>query len=1616
MYTQDPTTVVTMPLNITDTSKYYYLDVIFPGTQATVGLSNVSTFVSLKPVGSYVSPSTNPWSQQGTSVTYSGGAVGIGGVNPSALTETFTVNGNTAFVGNVTVTSDASGDAYVLADRIPAGSRDVTQYVTGSVPLTTTTNLIQNYLSNAATITANTSTGTITQALSLPGTVGSGVNFQSAGSSVALIPTNTTNVFIEAWINPGVTTTGVIAAVGTSSQLWNFFLTAGSFLSFNAGGGGGQTASSLALSAGTWYHVAVSLTPLLATKANIWVNGTQTTYSSTATGLPASLASANVYIGQNFAGFNFTGNVADVRIWSGGIIPTTATRPSGFTATAAPFGTSQPAYITGTPTLQMSLQSQYFPGASTSPYGPCLTLPGTINSYYSVTNSVFDTNWKTNGFCLEAWVNYASLANSNGLTTYNFSWGGIGHMQPAGSGADWSFGPATNGQMVFYMTGASLETSNTINTGTWNHVMVQSNGSNVYTAINGTFTNLTARGYSPAGSGTIAPVGSTGFATAGYPLSVGQWNNTQGPNFAIAKARLVFGTSGSPSLGNVYSAGNFTVNPNFAPVPAGASVAWSLESQYPLPTYPSFFDVPVLPQQTPAYGAEPVVVGGVTSNVVGPFGSSYPQLDSVRFDGTGYIDYGNSASSVLCSNLWASPWTIEGWVYPTTYTNSFILNKTPDVTFGMDSRGRLNLNNIITDSVVQGALTLTGLGTDSGRSITTDSSGNFYVTGIYNSSGTVPINNLSLSAPGTQTASGYFLPASLGNDMFILKYNSSGVVQGALTLAGLGTDAGLSITTDSSGNFYVTGDYFSSLTVPINNLSLSASGTQSASGYLLPVPADADMFILKYNSSGVVQGALTIGGAGTASGRSITTDSSGNFYVTGNYANTGTRPINNLSLSASGTQSASGYLLPASLGNDMFILKYNSSGVVQGALTLAGTGTESGRSITTDSSGNFYVTGNYATSGTRPINNLSLSASGTQSASGYFLPASVAADMFILKYNSSGVVQGALTLAGTGSERAYSITTDSSGNFYVTGDYNSSGTVPINNLSLSASGTQSASGYRLPASVGSEMFILKYNSSGVVQGALTLGGLTAEYAYSITTDSSGNFYVTGNYTSSGTAVTINNLSLSASGTQSASGYLLYTGVATTTMFILKYNSSGVVQGALTLPGAGGDFGRSITTDSSGNFYVTGNYATSGTVPINNLSLSASGTQSASGYLLPASLGNDMFIFKYSFTQLPLNTWSHVAMVYDGAITNVYVSSRLTTSVVLPTLNYSPTASTQIGNNWPGNLADLRVSNVARYTGSSYTVPSEPFVTDRNTLLLLKSLGGQVGTTLEVQGRGLNAVSLGATQTVRAYPPAPMSSYLLDTTSNALVTYGQGKYVASASSDLSFGVAFHAFDKISSTNSSWISAPNYSTTSPFGYNGSVVTVDTIGNSYAGDWLQLNMPISIILNSYTIYPSDAGTIAAGQSPSKFWVLGSRDGFNWTLVDSRTGVTSWVAFTPITFTTSTTQAYTYYRLVGNQMTTGCNGFFRINELALNGTEEGICVTNDSKVGVGIANPQRALEVAGDLVVSGTISGGAGMGAFRNRIINGDMRIAQRGTSNVLPVLGTTSGSCYLIDRWNS
>ena len=104
---------------------------------------------------------------------------------------------------------------------------------------------------------------------------------------------------------------------------------------------------------------------------------------------------------------------------------------------------------------------------------------------------------------------------------------------------------------------------------------------------------------------------------------------------------------------------------------------------------------------------------------------------------------------------------------------------------------------------------------DWGSGVTTDSSGNIYLTG--GTKGGLDGN----------TNSG-------GKDIFLVKYNSSGTKQWTKQLGTSSYDRGNGVSTDSSGNIYVTGYTREGL-----------DGNTNSGSY--------DIFLVKYNSSGIRQ-------------------------------------------------------------------------------------------------------------------------------------------------------------------------------------------------------------------------------------------------------------------------------------------------------------------------------------------------------------------------------------------------------------------------------------------------------------------------------------------------------------------------------------------------------------------------------------------------------------------------------------------------------------------------------------------------------------------------------------------------------------------------------------------
>lgn len=134
-----------------------------------------------------------------------------------------------------------------------------------------------------------------------------------------------------------------------------------------------------------------------------------------------------------------------------------------------------------------------------------------------------------------------------------------------------------------------------------------------------------------------------------------------------------------------------------------------------------------------------------------------------------------------------------------------------------------------------------------------------------------------------------------------------------------------------------------------------------------------------------------------------------------------------------------------------------------------------------------------------------------------------------------------------------------------------------------------------------------------------------------------------------------------------------------------------------------------------------------------------------------------------------------------------------------------------------------------------------------------------------------------------YPPAAMSTFGTTITGPA---YGNGYYYASASSyyipGSGYEVAYKAFDKsTSSIENVWTAA--LSLFSSGSYIGSTSTVYG-GITYYGEWLQIQMPSSTTITSYSLSGYDV------RMPKNWVLVGGSDGSTWTLVDSHSDYTLW------------------------------------------------------------------------------------------------------------------------------
>ena len=186
----------------------------------------------------------------------------------------------------------------------------------------------------------------------------------------------------------------------------------------------------------------------------------------------------------------------------------------------------------------------------------------------------------------------------------------------------------------------------------------------------------------------------------------------------------------------------------------------------------------------------------------------------------------------------------------------------------------------------------------------------------------------------------------------------------------------------------------------------------------------------------------------------------------------------------------------------MFLAKYNSSGTNLWTKQFGSDQFDDVASIAIDGSDNIYISG--STGG---------------DFDGHTFVSGGSHDYYLIKFDSSGNKQWSKLFGDNTEDQAKGLTTDSSGNIYITG-YTSGGLGGFSNLGQT------------------DYFLQKLNSSGDQIWFKQFGTSKNDHAYGVTADSSGNIIITG---------------------WTTGAFEGYTNAGSWDIFVIKYDSDGNIQ-------------------------------------------------------------------------------------------------------------------------------------------------------------------------------------------------------------------------------------------------------------------------------------------------------------------------------------------------------------------------------------------------------------------------------------------------------------------------
>lgn len=370
---------------------------------------------------------------------------------------------------------------------------------------------------------------------------------------------------------------------------------------------------------------------------------------------------------------------------------------------------------------------------------------------------------------------------------------------------------------------------------------------------------------------------------------------------------------------------------------------------------------------------------------------------------------------------------------------------------------------------------------------------------------------------------------------------------------GSSVDAGVSVTTDPSGNVLFTG------VVQSVNFPVSAGAYQAIYGGQVVIAAyhdaEGDAFIVKMDANGNRLWATYYGGTSNEHGCGITTDAAGNVLIAGNTIST------NFPVSAACHQPVYG-------GNslqdgDAFLLKLDAAGVRLWATFYGGTSGDYGYDVATDGS-NIYFYGN-------TLSPNAISTGGSFQAANNGL-----ADVFVTKFSPTGNRLWGTYVGGAQWDVCGGVAYDNiSGNIYIAGSSASTNFPVLAGAQMAFGGSRDA-------------FLVKFSPAGVRLWSTYYGGNNEEIGTCIAVDNIGNIVLGGRTQSAGSIATIGAYQSVFGGGMDG--------------FIAKFNNAGSLLWGTYFGGNLNEwFYGGIAVDGNNNIYAYGEWedSNSGNYPISS---------------------------------------------------------------------------------------------------------------------------------------------------------------------------------------------------------------------------------------------------------------------------------------------------------------------------------------------------------------------------------------------------------------------------------